>query len=100
LLRRGDRLAAALASLDGTWRELRGTLREDGAGIVRARSAAAMAAHARWMYNAALARTETRGMHKRLDLPEQDPAQRHRLVTGGLDEVWTRPETGALAVAS
>ncbi|MFI0482556.1 FAD-binding protein [Actinomadura sp. 9N215] len=97
LLRHGDRLAPALDALDRTWHELRGTLREDGAGIVRARSAAAMAAHARWMYNAALARTETRGMHKRQDTPDQDPAQHHRLITGGLDEIWTRPETAAPA---
>ncbi|WP_242909421.1 FAD-binding protein [Actinomadura terrae] len=100
LLRHADRLVPALDALDRTWRDLTGTLRGEGAGLVRARSAAAMAAHARWMYSAALARTETRGMHKRQDLPEQDPSQRHRLVTGGLHEVWTRPETAALAVAS
>jgi succinate dehydrogenase/fumarate reductase flavoprotein subunit len=100
LLRHGDRLTPALDVLDRTWRDLRETLHEEGAGIVRARSAAAMTAHARWMYNAALTRTETRGMHKRQDLPEQDPSQHHRLITGGLDDIWTRPETPALAVAS
>ncbi|TYK52717.1 FAD-binding protein [Actinomadura decatromicini] len=100
LLRHGDRLAPALESLDGTWRDLRESLVEDGAGTVRARSAAAMTAHARWMYTAALARTETRGMHKRQDLPDQDPAQHHRLVTGGLDDVWTRPETAEAAPAA
>ncbi|MFC0038808.1 FAD-binding protein [Actinomadura rayongensis] len=99
-LRHGDRLAPALDVLDAAWRDLRATLRADGADGVRARSAAAMAAHARWMYRAALARTETRGMHKREDRPGQDPAQHHRLVTGGLDEVWNRPETPVPAVAS
>ncbi|WP_234376931.1 hypothetical protein [Streptomyces sp. TP-A0356] len=59
---------------------------------IRARQAAAMAAHARWMYTAALARTETRSMAKRLDFPAQDPRQHHRIVTGGLDQVWTRTE--------
>jgi succinate dehydrogenase/fumarate reductase flavoprotein subunit len=51
-----------------------------------------MAAHSRWMYHAALKRTETRGMHKRIDFPSQDGAQRYRLLTGGLDDLWTRPE--------
>jgi succinate dehydrogenase/fumarate reductase flavoprotein subunit len=101
LLRHGDRLAPALGVLDATWAELRRGLRAEGGDVVRARSAAAMAAHARWMYNAALARTETRGMHKRSDFPEQDPAQHHRLLAGGLDKVWIAPETTAtVAVAS
>jgi hypothetical protein len=30
-------------------------------------------------------------MARRLDFPDQDPAQHHRIATGGLDEVWTRP---------
>ena len=46
-----------------------------------------MLATSRWMYRSALARTETRGMHKREDHPALDPAQRHCLVSGGLDEV-------------
>jgi aspartate oxidase len=58
------------------------------------------------MYTAALARPETRGMHKRLDHPQADPARRHRLMVGGLDQPWTaadpvRPHTPLdLAVAS
>ena len=51
-----------------------------------------MTATARWMYASALQRQETRGMHKYLDFPELDPAQRRRLVCGGLDQVWVRPE--------
>ena len=54
---------------------------------MRAREAAAMLATARWMYRSALARTETRGMHKRHDHPQQDPAQRAATSRGGLDEV-------------
>ena len=38
----------------------------------------------------ALARTETRGMHRRLDYTEADPTQRHAFASGGLDEVWVR----------
>ncbi|GII63809.1 pyridine nucleotide-disulfide oxidoreductase [Sphaerisporangium krabiense] len=91
-LRHGDRLAPALASLHGTWARLRSSLRADGADGVRARQAAAMTAHARWMYTAALARPETRGMHKRQDHPAADPALRHRLLVGGLDEIHVRPD--------
>jgi len=50
-------------------------------------------------------------MHKRLDYPVKDPLQQRRLLTGGLDTVWTEfdrndplPEaaghTGAEAVAA
>ncbi|MEU6812015.1 FAD-binding protein [Streptomyces sp. NPDC046831] len=91
-LRHGTVLTASLAALDATWREARATLHATGPDAVRAREAAAMTAHARWMYASALARTESRGMARRLDFPGQDPAQRHRVVSGGLDEVWTRPE--------
>jgi succinate dehydrogenase/fumarate reductase flavoprotein subunit len=62
-----------------------------------------MVAHARWMYTSALARTESRGMARREEFPQLDPAQYHRLAVGGLDRLWTRPEsvTGReLAVAS
>ncbi|RKN44775.1 FAD-dependent oxidoreductase [Streptomyces hoynatensis] len=94
-LRDGAVLAPALDSLHGTWRRLREALSGAGGEAVRAREAAAMAATARWMYTAALARQETRGMHKRLDHPRQvDPAWRRRLVTGGLDETWSVPEPG------
>ncbi|MFD3417505.1 FAD-binding protein [Streptomyces decoyicus] len=91
-LRHGTALVASLAALDATWDEARSALLGTGPDVVRAREAAAMTAHARWMYASALARTESRGMARRLDFPEQDPAQRHRIITGGLDEVWTRPE--------
>ena len=98
-LRRGEVLGASLARLDDIWSTVRESLRGDGEQLVRSRQAAAMTAHARWMYTAALARTETRGMAKRLDFPDQDPAQRRRLVTGGLDRVWVRPESAVAEVA-
>jgi succinate dehydrogenase/fumarate reductase flavoprotein subunit len=91
-LRRGPVLTKALAALDGIWASVRESLSGDGESQFRAREAAAMAAHARWMYTAALARTETRGMAKRLDFPDQDPTQHRRLITGGLDDIWIRPE--------
>jgi succinate dehydrogenase/fumarate reductase flavoprotein subunit len=59
--------------------------------VVRAREATAMIATARWMYNSGLERTETRGMHKRTDYPDQDPQQQRSLLCGGLDHVWVQP---------
>ncbi|MFD9163292.1 pyridine nucleotide-disulfide oxidoreductase, partial [Streptomyces sp. NPDC059558] len=99
-LRRGEVMAASLRVLDAAWSELRATLHGEGAELVRARQAAAMTAHARWMYAAALARTESRGMARRLDHPHQDPGQHHRILVGGLDRVWTRPAAPAAAGAT
>ena len=45
-----------------------------------------MVATARWMYRSALARTETRGMHKRDDFPALDP----RSSTGSSAAASTR----------
>ena len=98
-LRHGAVLTSSLSELDGLWSQVRASLGGTGDAAVRTRQAAAMTAHARWMYRAALARSESRGMAKRLDFPDQDSAQQHRLSTGGLDDVWVRPERTAAAVA-
>ncbi|MET0419901.1 MAG: FAD-binding protein [Actinoplanes sp.] len=102
-LRNGSRLEPALAHLDAVWAGLRASATADGADLPALRQAAAMVAHARWMYTSALARTESRGMARREEFPDLDPAQYHRLAVGGLDRLWTRaePVTGReLAVAS
>ncbi|WP_090640400.1 FAD-dependent oxidoreductase [Paenibacillus sp. UNC496MF] len=85
-------LRGSIERLDGIWRELRGGSAGRTAEGVKAREAAAMTATARWMYNTALRRTETRGMHKREDFPQLDAAQHYRLQSGGLDRVWVREE--------
>jgi succinate dehydrogenase/fumarate reductase flavoprotein subunit len=91
-------LTASLGNLDDLWNRVAAGLRggdgypprgaEAATTLFRAREAAAMTAHARWMYNAARQRTETRGMHKREDHPGLDPAQRQRRFVGGLEQVW------------
>src|SRR3954447_13987368 len=96
-LRHGDLLRPTLKLLHDMWSEVRAALGADGENLFRAREAAAMVANGRWMYHAALTRAETRGMHRRLDFPTQSPAQGHRLLTGGLDELWSRPESVRLA---
>jgi succinate dehydrogenase/fumarate reductase flavoprotein subunit len=85
-------LNESLGRLNGLWHELQSPSSGGVRELIRGREAAAMVATARWMYASALERTETRGMHKHLDHPELDPAQRRRLVCGGLDRVWVRPE--------
>jgi succinate dehydrogenase/fumarate reductase flavoprotein subunit len=37
-----------------------------------------------------MARTESRGMHRREDFGSLDPAQRHHLISKGLDEIQVR----------
>lgn len=97
-LRDGDGVAEALNGLELLWYDgvagLRGT---DGESRLRSRQAAAITAVGRWMYHSTLARTESRGMSKRADYPDLDESQRHHILTGGLDRVWTR--TGVIKSA-
>jgi succinate dehydrogenase/fumarate reductase flavoprotein subunit len=99
-LRHGERLRPALDELNTVWehaaRELGG---HSGDERIRARQAAAITAVGRLMYESTLARTETRGMSKRADHPELDPAQHHHILSGGLDTVWTSTDARQ-AVAS
>jgi len=92
LLRSGHALAASAAALDGVWDRARGGLTGIGRDLLRAREAAAVLANARWVQAAALARTESRGLHRRTDHPDRDVALQHRLLVGGLDDVGVRPE--------
>jgi len=95
--REAGRLDGALKRLDMLWRDASEADAAAQADALRTREAAAMLATARWMYRSALARTETRGMHRRDDHPQLDPRQRHYITTGGLDDVWTasRPHAEA-----
>ncbi|AKG24541.1 FAD-dependent oxidoreductase [Calothrix sp. 336/3] len=84
-------LSKSLVSLQSLWDEISNSQVEP-TQVLRSREVAAMVATARWMYSSALARTETRGMHKHLDYPEQDTSQHHYLISGGLDRVWVKPQ--------
>ncbi|WP_248281357.1 FAD-binding protein [Azoarcus sp. TTM-91] len=86
--RDGKKMTASLARLDALWAAASTDLAAAGPReLLKAREAAALAASARWIYRAALARTESRGLHRRSDFPEEDPAQRHHLVLSGVDEI-------------
>ncbi len=90
--RRADLLEDSLQRLDALWTQVRHSSAPQKEKAVRAREAVAMLATSRWMYRSALQRTETRGMARRQDHLGLDLGQRHRLVSGGLDEVWVRQQ--------
>ncbi|MFN6499411.1 MAG: FAD-dependent oxidoreductase [Nostoc sp. DedQUE01] len=92
LFRTEKGLTESLARLNHLWQEIRTSQVTSNQELIRAREAAAMVATARWMYSSAIERKETRGMHKHLDYPEQDPNQQHYLISGGLDRVWVKTQ--------
>ena len=89
--RSGPRLNQSLNRLHDAWNEVKAGLAAGDGNVVRVREAAAMTATARWMLTSALARSETRGMHRREDFPAQDPAQHYRLISSGLERIEVRP---------
>jgi succinate dehydrogenase/fumarate reductase flavoprotein subunit len=91
LFRSGPGLTRSRALLDGLWEHAAGhpdLARHDRDGL-RAHEAAALVAVGRWVLSAALARQESRGMHRRTDAPDRDPRYTATVETGGLDAVWT-----------
>ena len=98
--RSAPKLARSLTRLDAAWSELRDHAQGTGHAALRLREAAGLLASSRWAYRAAEQRTETRGMQRRLDAPNRDPALARRLTVAGLNHVRTEfePElVGALA---
>jgi succinate dehydrogenase/fumarate reductase flavoprotein subunit len=96
-------LRTSLARLESAWQAARARLlvqHAPAAELVRAREAVAMLATARWLVASAIERRETRGLNRRLDFPQTDAGQAHRLLSGGLDQVWVRPDVAARAMAS
>lgn len=86
-------LVGSLERLDRLWDAVGSTAIGDDEGqALQLRQAQAMLATARFMYRAALSRTETRGMHRRDDFPRQDPDQHHRIIVSGLDAIAVRRE--------
>jgi succinate dehydrogenase/fumarate reductase flavoprotein subunit len=90
LFRSADKMHASLVQLDAAWRDARDHLAGVGRAAVRAREAAALLACARFGYRSALARTESRGLHRRIDVPSLDPEQAHSLASVGLDAIAVR----------
>jgi succinate dehydrogenase/fumarate reductase flavoprotein subunit len=88
--RRAETLRGSLDRLDRTWAELRDHLAGDGLDAVKSREAAALTATSRWAYASALAREESRGMQRRLDLPASAPDFLCSFEVSGLDQVDVR----------
>lgn len=103
IFRTGDALERSLDMLDTdwqTWRRHAGGRHLAATDTLRQRETAALLASARWCASAALARNESRGMHRRMDAPEAKPGLAHRLVIDGVDRLRLRPDavaTGAPA---
>jgi succinate dehydrogenase/fumarate reductase flavoprotein subunit len=86
--RSGGQLSRSLDVLDGLWRAASGGLMAPvGREQVWTRETASMIATARWAYRSAQQRTESRGMHCRVDMPQSDPLQRRRLLARGTDQI-------------
>jgi succinate dehydrogenase/fumarate reductase flavoprotein subunit len=99
--RRGPVLRQSLERLDSTWTELRDHLPGVGLGAVKSREAPALTATSRWAYASALAREESRGMQRRLDVPAVDPEFLCRFEVSDLDRInVTRSDILDVAVAS
>jgi succinate dehydrogenase/fumarate reductase flavoprotein subunit len=85
--RQGARLRQSLDRLDRTWAELRDHLPGEGLDAVKSREAAALTATSRWAYASALARAESRGMQRRLDIPAADAEFVCSFEVSGLDRI-------------
>ena len=101
LFRHGAQLQRSLAVLENHWDRLREQRHvADPAALLHWRETAALLASARWCYQSALARKESRGIHQRLDAPAQLAAFDSHLRSGGLDSPWIRQDAVAIREAS
>lgn len=92
-LKSEERLLESAEALETVWHDIAEGLAPVAAReIYKQRQAQAMVAAARWITAASLARPETRGLHRREDLPDSDHRYEHRILVGGLDKVWTTPD--------
>ncbi len=95
-IREGRRLEQSLSRLDTVWRQVTAGLGATGADRLKSREAAAGLAAARFAITAALARTESRGMHRRADFPTADEGPVRRYALTGPDRITVLPQQTAV----
>ncbi|OBZ18624.1 pyridine nucleotide-disulfide oxidoreductase [Bacillus sp. FJAT-27264] len=84
---------SALQRLTDLMPSLHGRIAPSVQGTVQSREAAAMLIVGRWIYTAALARKESRGLQSLADYPALDPRQTHRLILSGIEQIRTSTES-------
>lgn len=97
--RSAETLEASRAELDSVWATLKSAPSAHGIERLRSREVAAVTASARWTVAAALLRSESRGVHRRHDFPEESLSQAGRIVVSGLDRVTASYEHLAFETA-
>ncbi|GLH80022.1 oxidoreductase [Bradyrhizobium sp. SSBR45G] len=97
LFRKESTLAASQRALDGLWREIADHAAGD---LLRSRETAALVASARWSVATARQRTESRGLHHRIDHPQLDPQLAVRLLSSGFDRIVVTAEGQRASAAS
>jgi succinate dehydrogenase/fumarate reductase flavoprotein subunit len=112
MFRTGEGLRRSLALLEDLWTQVtaqasggtgrKGPLgqstdgKDAGRRALRTRETVALLAAGRWVLNSAIVRQESRGMHHRVDAPDQDPQFRATVSSWGLDTVLTAVEPTAV----
>ena len=91
--RNGIGLEASRDRVEAVWRDVRDHLSAEGLDRVRSREAASIVASGRWSLTAALARQESRGMHRRTDFKSTDNVFTRNIILTGVDSIRARGET-------
>lgn len=86
-------LSQSMQRLNQLWTQAKQQSAHNLRDRIRLREALAMVLAARWMYSAALARKETRGMHTLAEYPDIDQTLGHRLTVSGFDDIIVQPES-------
>ena len=90
--RNGGGLEASLDRVEAVWRDVRDHLSAEGLDKIRSREAASIVASGRWSLTAALARRESRGMHRRTDFRSSNDAFTRNIILTGVDGIQVTSE--------
>lgn len=83
-------LRKSLEKFDHAWCDVRDHLAGSGTDAVKTREAAALVATSRWAFASGLARAESRGMQRRIDMPTTDPQFNCAFEVTGLDHIQVK----------